>query len=177
MYSNLDELNKILIMFKNKRKHGEYSNLYSPCLNDLYYIKRIQILLSTVLNCKVWYGGSLSMFLQKKSQCYGDLDIITEKIFTEDELPWKINNITRSSYQIWDYDLDIFFNSITKNNLIDFFKQDVIKINNILVQDWKIVNAVNWRWRNEQKKREFIEPSLFLKNKMLELFSIEDYPD
>lgn len=171
MYSKLDELNKTLILFKNKRKHGDYEHAYSPCLSDYHYLKRIQFLMSEIYNCKVWYGGSLSLFLQKKTDKFGDLDIITNKIFKKEDLAWEVNNETDFSYQTWDFDLDIFFKEKTNQKIVDFFNNNTVKVNNILVQDWKIVNAINWYWRETPKKRQFTEPDNKLKKQITEIFS------
>jgi len=131
-----------------------------PALRAL--LARIQDGLSAVLGCRVAYGGSLSLFLQGITAGFGDIDVITDREWMPEDLPWRVDWRSQIGSKIERYDLDLMFNA-GQGELMALANRHIVTVDGLRLQDADFIKAINRLWDDPDKARvcaDWIEPDL-----------------
>jgi len=123
------------------------------------YFRFIQRELDTLLGCRTAYAGSLALYLQGEVDRYGDLDVLTDRMFLPSDLPWDVDRCSRYGLKSDRWGLDMFFVRDADNvAMMELANNHVIEVGGIRVQSADFVKEINWFWRDDSKPR-LVKPS------------------
>lgn len=145
----------LLRSFK-KFRHGSRG---FPTFSEHDYLRMILSFVSAKFQCSCWFGGSLALYLQGQKSEWGDIDVITDRMFAVSDLPWTVDchGFNMMSKRL---NLDIFFSKNEKHiPFLELSKRHVVEVNGLRMTDADFVQAVNWCWRKDEKQRQMIKPA------------------
>ncbi len=127
----------------------------------------LQYLLNMLLDCKTAFAGSTGLYLQGEVEKFGDIDVLTNRMFTSEEFEELIgitpDNESKHGFQFHKTSLDIFFVSRPDNqSILELANYHTTTIDNIRVQSAEFIKQVNYYWQGgDEKQRLTAEPTIF----------------
>ena len=125
----------------------------------LVYLRYIQQALGEVLECQTAFAGSLALFVQGLVERFGDFDVVTDREFLPEELPWEVNSQSEHGLGVWKYDLDIFYN-VGKTSILELANKHIVEVHGIRVQSADFVMAINKWWDHPEAKPRLCADSI-----------------
>lgn len=145
---SLEQFISVLQAFKRHRAGGRGFSAFS----ELDYLRLIQSFVSAKFQCNVWFGGSLALYLQGRRENYGDVDLLTDRMFSPEDLPWRIENDQGLNLKSRELELDLFFRQDEKHlAILEMSKARIVEVNGLWVQEADFVENVNWCWSENEK--------------------------
>lgn len=129
---------------------GMVNHRDSRCLR---WLRILQPLLDNVLDCRTAYAGSLGLFVCGEVGRFGDLDIVTDRLWNEGDLPWKMDGQSRFGWKSNTWGLDIFYVKRPDNRaMMELANRHIVDVDGIRVQCPTFTKEINWFWRGDKER-------------------------
>lgn len=112
------------------------------------WLRMLQMLLDATLECRTAYAGSLGLWICGEVDRFGDLDVVTNRLWNDGDLPWHFDGQSRFGWKCGAVDLDIFYVNRPDNRaMMELANRHIVEVDGIRVQGPQFTKEINWFWR------------------------------